>query len=103
LLIDEPPKPARPIALAPIGDQAEANALVMAEALRTAGFVVDLGYSGNLQRRMRRADRLGARAAVIFGMDELAAGTLTLRDFDSGEQSTVPRDGLVARLNALLG
>jgi histidyl-tRNA synthetase len=50
---------------------------------------------------MRRADRIGARAAVLFGTDELAAGTLTLRDFDSGEQSAVPRDELAARLKAL--
>jgi histidyl-tRNA synthetase len=103
LLIAEPPKPTRPIALIPIGDQAEANALVIAEQLRNDGFVADLGYSGNLQRRMRRADRIGARVAVIFGMDELAAGTLTLRDFDSGEQCTVPRDDLTARLRALVG
>ncbi|HYM72348.1 MAG TPA: histidine--tRNA ligase [Stellaceae bacterium] len=101
LLIDEPPKPERPIALVPIGDQAEATALALAEELRSAGLVVDFGYSGNLQRRMRRADRIGARAAVLFGTDELAAGRLTLRDFDSGEQSAVPRDELAARLKAL--
>jgi histidyl-tRNA synthetase len=103
MLIGEPAKPERPIAIVPIGEQAEWNALPIAEQLRTAGFVVDLGYSGNLQRRMRRADRIGARAAVIFGMDELAAGTLTLRDFDSGEQSAVQRDQIVSRLKALAG
>jgi histidyl-tRNA synthetase len=101
LLIAEPAKPARPIAIVPIGDEAEATALFLAEELRSAGLVVDLGYSGNLQRRMRRADRMGARAAILFGSDELAAGTLTLRDFDSGEQSAVRRDELVARLKAL--
>jgi histidyl-tRNA synthetase len=52
---------------------------------------------------MRRADRIGARVAVIFGMDELTAETLTLRDFDSGEQSTVPRGELAARLKTILG
>jgi histidyl-tRNA synthetase len=103
LLIDEPAKPARPIALVPIGDQAEATALPLAEELRSAGLVVEVGYSGNLQRRMRRADRIGARAAVIFGTDELAAGTLTLRDFDSGEQTAVSRKDLAARLKALAG
>jgi histidyl-tRNA synthetase len=101
LLIDEPAKPARPIALVPIGDQAEATAQLLAEELRTADFAVDVAYSGNLQRRMRRADRIGARAAVLFGTDELAAGTLTLRDFDSGEQSAVRRDELVSRLKNL--
>jgi histidyl-tRNA synthetase len=104
-LIDEPVKPARPIAIVPIGDEANGPAAAIAERLRDVGFVVDLGYSGNLQRRMRRADRVGARAAVIFGSDELAAGTLTLRDFETGEQLAVRRDekltDLVAKLKAL--
>jgi histidyl-tRNA synthetase len=104
LLIDEPPPSRRPIALIPIGDaQAEASAMALGEELRSAGLVVDLGYSGNLQRRLRRADRIGARAAVLLGMDEIAAGTFTVRDFDSGEQSTVRRDELAARLKALQG
>jgi histidyl-tRNA synthetase len=102
MLITEPPAPPRPIALVPIGDQAEATALVLAEELRDAGIAVDLGYSGNLQRRMRRADRIGARAAVLFGTDELAAGTLTVRDFDSGAQEAVRREELIKRLQDLV-
>ena len=47
--------------------------LKLAEELRDAGLVVELGYSGNLQRRMRRADRIGARAAVLLGDDEIGA------------------------------
>ena len=73
---------------------------VLAEELRDAGLVVELGYSGNLQRRMRRADRIGARAAVLLGDDELARGAATVRDLDSGEQSEVPLDALAARLAA---
>jgi len=93
------------VAIVPIGPQAEWTALQIAETLRGAGLVIDLGYSGNLQRRMRRADRIGARAAIIFGSDELAAGTVTLRDFESGEQIAVKRDEdlaeLIAKLKAL--
>ncbi len=101
LLIAEPPAPARPIALVPIGEAAEARALALAEQLRDQGLVVDLGYSGNIARRMRRADRIGARAAVLLGDDELARGAATLRDFDSGDQSEVALDALAARLTAL--
>ena len=103
LLIDEPPKPARPIALVPIGAAAEAVALKLAEELRDAGLAVELGYSGNLQRRMRRADRIGARAAVLLGDDEIVRGEATLRDFDSGAQEAVALTGLTARLKALAG
>ncbi len=103
MLIAEPPAPRRPVALVPLGDAAEAMALTLAEQLRDAGLVVEHGYSGNLQRRMRRADRIGARAAVLIGDDEIASGAATLRDLDSGAQSAVPLGDLPARLKALYG
>jgi histidyl-tRNA synthetase len=98
MLIAEPPAAARPVALVPIGEEAEAFMLRLAEDLRDRGLVVDLGYSGNIQRRMRRADRIGARAAVLLGDDELARGAVTVRDFDTGEQTEVPLGNLAARL-----
>ncbi|MGE0259767.1 MAG: histidine--tRNA ligase [Alphaproteobacteria bacterium] len=101
MLIDEPAAPPRPVALVPIGEIAEARMLILAEQLRDAGLSVELGYSGNLQRRMRRADRIGARAAILLGDDELARGIATLRDLDSGEQAPVAFDELPARLLAL--
>ena len=100
MLIAEPPAPPRPVALVPIGEEAETFMLRLAEDLRDRGLVVDLGYSGNIQRRMRRADRIGARAAVLLGDDELARGAATVRDLDSGEQSEVPLDALADRLLA---
>jgi histidyl-tRNA synthetase len=106
LLIAEPEQPARPIALVPLGEQGEALALTMAETLRDAGLAVDLGYSGNLSRRMRRANRVNARAAVLIGDDEVARNVVTLRDLDSGEQAELPIAAsslaqLVAKLKAL--
>jgi histidyl-tRNA synthetase len=97
LLIAEPPAPPRPVALVPIGAAAEARAPALAEQLRDAGVAVDLGYSGTLARRMRRANRVGARVAVLIGDDELARGSATVRDLDSGEQREIPLDQL-ARL-----
>jgi histidyl-tRNA synthetase len=100
MLIAEPPAAARPVALVPIGEEAETFMLRLAEDLRDRGLVVDLGYSGNIQRRMRRADRIGARAAVLLGEDELARGAATVRNLDTGEQSEVPLDALADRLLA---
>jgi len=89
MLIPEPPAPKRPVAVLPIGATAEAAALIIAEVLRHHGFAVDLGYSGNLPRRMRRADRVNARAAVLIGENEIARGVVAVRDLDSGEQNDV--------------
>jgi histidyl-tRNA synthetase len=89
MLIPEPPAPKRPIAVVPIGAIAESAALIIAEVLRHHGFAVDLGYSGNLPRRMRRANRVNARAAVLIGENEIARGVVAVRDLDSGEQNDV--------------
>lgn len=106
LMIAAPPPPRRPVAIVPVGAQGEALALAMAETLRGAGFPVDLGYSGNPSRRMRRADRVNARVALLIGDDEAARNVVTWRDLDSGEQAEVPivassLPELVARLRAL--
>ena len=103
MLIAEPPPSKSPVALIPIGEAAENAALRLAEDLRSRDFSVDLGYSGNLTRRLRRANRLGAFAAILLGDDELARGTATLRDLHSGAQSEVPVAELTARLKALAG
>jgi histidyl-tRNA synthetase len=97
MLAGEPPAQMRPIAVVPLGPQAEAEALTITQALRNAGVAADLGYSGNLSRRMKRANRINARAAIILGDDELAKGIATLRDLDSGAQESVPLDALLDR------
>ncbi len=94
LLIDGAAAPPRPIAVIPLGAAAERAALTLTERLRRGGLVVDLGYRGNLKRRMSRANRINARAAVIIGDDELARNSATLRDLDSGEQELVPLEAL---------
>ncbi len=94
MLIAEPPAARRPIALVPLGARAEAEALTLAARLRHAGLSVDLGYRGNLSKRLKRANKLGARVAVLLGDDELDRGAATVRDLDSGEQEEVPLDDL---------
>ena len=98
LLVEGGEPKCRPIALVPVGDAAETEMIKIAHGLRAAGFVVEMGYSGNLAKRMKRADRLDAVAALLLGDDELARGTVTLRDMDSGEQSEVPLADIQAPL-----
>jgi histidyl-tRNA synthetase len=101
MLTAQPSPPQRPVALVPIGEIGETAALKLAEDLRSQGFIIDLGYSGNLTRRLRRASRIGAFAAILLGEDELSRGAATLRNLDNGEQSEVPLRELRARLRSL--
>jgi histidyl-tRNA synthetase len=102
MLIAEPPMPPRPIAVVPIGEAAEGAALTLAEVLRNNGYSVDLGYSGNVARRMRRANNVSARVAVLIGEEEIARNVVALRDLDSGEQTEVPMDPSLSELRARL-
>jgi histidyl-tRNA synthetase len=101
LLLAEPPQPVRPLAIVPIGEAAEAEAWVLARDLRRAGFAVELAFEGKPGKRMKRADRLGARLALFLGEEERARGVVKLRLLDSGREEEVVRAALIARLREL--
>ena len=90
MLVDRVAAPSRPVAMVPVAPEQEAAAFALARRLRAAGLVVDMAYSGNMRRRMKRADRIRARAAVVLGEAELARDAATVRDMESGEQVEVP-------------
>ena len=85
-------RPARPapVAVIPIGDAAEAIAIDILQSLRAAGIRAEMAYRGNVKRRMERANRTGARAAVILGDDDIANGVAQVKDLATGTQEAVP-------------
>ncbi len=100
MLVENAPAAPRPICIVPFGSAMTADALALVQQLRQKGYAADLGYSGNLAKRLKRANKMNARAAVIMGEDEMARGAVTLRDMDSGNQTEIPLDDLIDRLSA---
>lgn len=100
MLCSDVPEARRPVALIPLGSEAEQEIFKIAERLRAAGFRIELGYSGNLSRRMKRANRVNASAAVIVGEDELTRGAATVRNMESGSQDEVALASLEEHLAA---
>jgi histidyl-tRNA synthetase len=98
MLCNEPTALPRPVVIAPLGAAAEAKALGIARTLRRAGIAVEQDYRGNMKRRMQRANKLNARAAIIIGDDELAKGVAQVKDLDSGEQHEMALGKLVEAL-----
>ena len=98
MLMDAPPVLAAPVSVVPIGDSAEAAALEVLQSLRAAGIRAEMSYRGNLRRRMERANRIGARAAVILGDDDIANGVAQVKDLNAGTQEAVPLSQVAARL-----
>ena len=98
MLLDRPPPMPAPVAVVPIGEAAEATALGILQALRAQGTRAEIAYRGNLRRRMERANRIGARAVVILGDDDLAQGVAQVKNLATGEQEAVPLRDIVGRL-----
>src|SRR5262249_24007431 len=69
MLLPDPPPAPKSVAVVPVGDAAQAAALDILQALRGAGIRAEMAYRGNLRRRMERANRIGARVAVVIGED----------------------------------
>lgn len=82
------PQP-RPIAVVPVGEDTLLPIMKVAHDLRQSGYVVDMAYSGNMGKRMKKANKINACAAVILGSDELAKGVAAVRDLDTGDQTEV--------------
>jgi histidyl-tRNA synthetase len=100
MLLAEAPAAPRPVAVIPVSEAEEETALAILQTLRGAGVVAEIAYKGNLKRRMERANKLSARAALILGAEEVAAGTVNLRDLDAGTQESVSVAEAVRRLSA---
>ncbi len=73
-------------------------AIELLQALRNNGIRAEISYRGNLKRRMERANRIGARAAVILGDDDIAHGLAQVKDLATGTQEAVPFSHIPSRL-----
>ena len=90
--------PVSPVAVIPIGEAAEAIAIELLQSLRANEIRAEMAYRGNFKRRMERANRIGARAAVILGDDDIAGGVAQVKDLATGEQEAIPFSQIPSRL-----
>ncbi|MCP4633965.1 MAG: histidine--tRNA ligase [candidate division Zixibacteria bacterium] len=73
------------------------NALVLAEKFRRECISVDIDFAGrSLKAQMREANRLGVKAVVIIGENEVEKGIYTYKDMKSGEQKEYSLDEIPA-------
>ncbi|TDG14896.1 histidine--tRNA ligase [Seongchinamella unica] len=92
------------------GNEAQSEAVAASERLRDAFpalRIVQHNGGGSFKSQMKKADRSGARLALIWGEDEVAAGTVSLKalredDKERVGQQSVPRAELEQTLRALL-
>lgn len=91
-----------PLVLIAMGDGAEITLAGMAAQLRQKGIRVEMPYSGNLGKQMKRADKLGARYVAIQGGDEAEKGVILLRDMTDGSQQEIDLADAVSHLHSMM-
>jgi histidyl-tRNA synthetase len=81
-------------------------AMQLAETIRDAlpELKVMTNYGGgNFKKQFARADKWGARIALVLGEDEVAAQQVVVKNLQSGEQETLAQSDLAVRLASMLG
>ena len=72
----------------------------LARELRRHDLIAELGDEDfKLKKSIPTADKIGSRYILIVGEDEVKANAFTLKHLASGEQVTVPRAELAARIS----
>ncbi|KTR48582.1 histidine--tRNA ligase [Pantoea ananatis] len=87
------------------GQGVQSAAMQLAEKLRDQlpemKLMTNFG-GGNFKKQFARADKWGARVALVLGEDEQKAGQVVIKDLRNGEQQTLAQADSAAALRALL-
>lgn len=87
------------------GQGVQSAAMQLAETLRDADPALKLMTNfggGNFKKQFARADKWGARIALVLGEDEMKAGQVVIKDLRTGEQQTLAQSEAAVTLRALL-
>ena len=92
--------------LASFGENSQQAAILVAEKVRDALPTLRLMTNhggGNFKKQLARADKQGAKIALILGEDEIKNNQVTLKDLRTGVQETISQQLMASRIAELLG
>ena len=85
------------------GANLRGEVFALAHELRSSGVRTECDYQGkSLKAQFKQADKLGATHMVIVGEEELAAGSVKLRDMSAHDEMLVPRASAVEEIRSRL-
>lgn len=89
-----------------VGEGTQSAAMRLAEQLRDAlpqmRLMTNYG-GGNFKKQFARADKWGARIALVLGESEVQSGQVNVKCLANGEQQSVAQDQAAALLATMLG
>ncbi|WP_442891599.1 histidine--tRNA ligase [Dietzia sp.] len=84
-----------------LGAEARAAIVPLLSRLRDAGLRVDMAYGNRgMKGSFKAADRSGAAHTLVLGEQELADGTVVLKDMSAGTQKSIPLPDVMGELTA---
>ena len=88
-----PREPALDVFVAPVADEQRLPALVLLDRVRRGGIQADTDYENkSLKAMLKAANKRGARIVLMIGAHEVSQGTVTMKDFGTGEEQSLPAD-----------
>ena len=89
--------------IAIVSDDGMKPGMKIAGELRNAGLSVEHPYkSAGMKKMMSRANKAGAKVAVILGEDEIQKGVATLKNLATGEQEETALNGVADAISKML-
>ncbi len=98
MLLEDMPSDSVELAVIPMGDDATARALSVANELRQSKFSTEMFGRGKIKKRMAKANQVGAKAAIIIGEDEIASGKVQFKDLKTGEQNSLDVNQVIEKM-----
>lgn len=99
LLTPPAPLPPPQIALIAADEAGEAEAFALACQLRTHAFSTVMILTGNMNKKMKSANKLGCPLVIIIGTDEISRKAVIVRDMDAGTQEELQTASLTGWLD----
>ena len=88
----------------PLGEIAKPLAMQVASALRISGYRTDICFEDvKLGNMFKRAERKGAKFAIIIGENEVNSQEVIIKNLATTEQKTIPFEKLVEKISEEMG
>ena len=88
-------------AVLPLSLEQQPLALLIADTLIKAGIETDLFLDGSIKNMMKKADKTGAKMVLFIGADEQKAGTVKVKNLQSGNETVIKQIELVKYVKEL--
>jgi histidyl-tRNA synthetase len=102
-LTESKPEDRRALVVVPISDAEYLHAFTLTNLLRECGFKIhfDLDKEMNVKKRMQKANKINAKAALFVGAEEVEKNEVKVKDLDSASEIIVSNSDLIDKLTML--